>query len=47
MFNQNGRGVFKDVCPLVATLIKEQLNKNNILPNQIQILVTSSEWQDD
>jgi beta-ketodecanoyl-[acyl-carrier-protein] synthase len=35
MFNQNGRGVFKDVCPLVASLIKEQLNKNNILPNQI------------
>jgi beta-ketodecanoyl-[acyl-carrier-protein] synthase len=35
MFNQNGRGVFKDVCPLVASLIKEQLKNNNIRPNEI------------
>ena len=35
LFHQNGRGVFKDVCPLVASLISEQLNKNNILPEEI------------
>jgi len=35
LFHQNGRGVFKDVCPLVASLISEQLNKNNILPKEI------------
>ena len=35
LFHQNGRGVFKDVCPLVASLISEQLEKNNILPEEI------------
>ena len=33
--HQNGRGVFKDVCPLVASLITEQLDKNNILPGEV------------
>ena len=35
LFHQNGRGVFKDVCPLVATLISEQLKKNKISPEEI------------
>ena len=35
LFHQNGRGVFKDVCPLVASLISDQLEKNNILPKEI------------
>ena len=35
LFHQNGRGVFKDVCPLVASLISDQLEKNNIKPNDI------------
>ena len=35
LFHQNGRGVFKDVCPLVASLISNQLEKNNILPEEI------------
>ena len=35
LFHQNGRGVFKDVCPLVASLISEQLKKNNIAPEEI------------
>ena len=35
LFHQNGRGVFKDVCPLVASLITNQLEKNNILPQEI------------
>ena len=35
LFHQNGRGVFKDVCPLVASLISEQLKKNNIAPQEI------------
>ena len=35
LFHQNGRGVFKDVCPLVASLISEQLSKNNITPSEI------------
>ena len=35
LFHQNGRGVFKDVCPLVASLISEQLEKNNISPEEI------------
>ena len=43
LFHQNGRGVFKDVCPLVASLISNQLEKNNILPEgNIKVLVTSS-----
>ena len=35
LFHQNGRGVFKDVCPLVASLISNQLDKNNIPPEDI------------
>ena len=35
LFHQNGRGVFKDVCPLVASLISNQLDKNNIAPENI------------
>ena len=35
LFHQNGRGVFKDVCPLVASLISKQLQKNNISPKEI------------
>tara|TARA_B100000767_G_scaffold273049_1_gene302187 strand:+ start:2414 stop:3529 length:1116 start_codon:yes stop_codon:yes gene_type:complete len=32
LFTQNGRSVFKDVCPLVASLILEQLKDNDINP---------------
>lgn len=35
IFNQNGSSVFKEVCPLVAKLITEQLEKNNIKPDEI------------
>ena len=35
LFHQNGRGVFKDVCPLVASLISNQLDKSNIAPEDI------------
>ena len=35
IFNQNGNSVFKEVCPLVAKLITEQLEKNKIKPNEI------------
>jgi beta-ketodecanoyl-[acyl-carrier-protein] synthase len=35
LFHQNGRGVFKDVCPLVASLISKQLEKNDISPEEI------------
>ena len=35
LFHQNGRGVFKDVCPLVASLISDQLEKNNIASSDI------------
>ena len=35
MFDQNGRSVFKDVCPLVAALISNQLEKNSINPNDV------------
>jgi beta-ketodecanoyl-[acyl-carrier-protein] synthase len=35
LFHQNGRGVFKDVCPLVASLISEQLEKNDISSEEI------------
>jgi beta-ketodecanoyl-[acyl-carrier-protein] synthase len=35
LFHQNGRGVFKDVCPLVSKLISDQLKLNNILPENI------------
>ena len=35
IFNQNGSSVFKEVCPLVAKFISEQLKKNNIKPEDI------------
>lgn len=35
-FRQDGRKVFKEVCPLVAKMITAQLEKNNILPNQVK-----------
>ena len=35
LFYQNGRSVFKEVCPLVAKTILEQLSKNSISPNEI------------
>ena len=35
LFDQNGRSVFKDVCPLVSSLISNQLEKNNINPNDV------------
>ena len=35
LFNQNGRSVFKEVCPLVAELISNQLKSNNIDPHDI------------
>ena len=35
LFRQNGRSVFKDVCPLVASLINEQLDTNNINQEEI------------
>ena len=33
LFHQNAKGVFKDVCPLVASLITDQLKSNNIEPS--------------
>jgi len=35
-FRQDGRKVFKEVCPLVAKMITEQLNKNAIAPENIK-----------
>ncbi|MFU9047153.1 beta-ketoacyl-ACP synthase III [Acinetobacter tibetensis] len=35
-FRQDGRKVFKEVCPLVAKMITAQLEKNNILPSQVK-----------
>lgn len=35
LFHQNGKGVFKDVCPLVASLITDQLKSKNIEPSDI------------
>ena len=36
LFRQDGRKVFKDVCPLVAKIIGEQLQKLNLTPNDIK-----------
>ena len=36
LFNQDGRKVFKEVCPLVAKTIKNQVEKNNLTPEQIK-----------
>jgi beta-ketodecanoyl-[acyl-carrier-protein] synthase len=35
LFYQNGNSVFKEVCPMVAKFISEQLVNNNIKPNEI------------
>ena len=38
LFRQNGRSVFKDVCPLVSSIIKDQLEVNGLLPADISKL---------
>ena len=35
MFRQNGRSVFKEVCPMVAEFISSQLDSKNIQPKEI------------
>lgn len=35
-FRQDGRKVFKEVCPLVAKIITKQLEKNQIAPDQVK-----------
>ncbi len=35
-FRQDGRKVFKEVCPLVAKMITAQLKKNSIQPNEVK-----------
>ncbi|MDQ8951992.1 beta-ketoacyl-ACP synthase III [Acinetobacter rudis] len=35
-FRQDGRKVFKEVCPLVAKIITQQLEKNQIAPEQVK-----------
>ncbi|WP_325087459.1 beta-ketoacyl-ACP synthase III [Acinetobacter johnsonii] len=37
-FAQDGRKVFKEVCPLVAKMITAQLEKNNIAPTDVKRL---------
>ena len=36
LFVQNGRSVFKEVMPMVASLISEHLEENNLLPDEIE-----------
>lgn len=36
LFNQDGRKVFKEVCPLVAQMINQQLEKNQLLADQVK-----------
>ncbi|MDD2944623.1 beta-ketoacyl-ACP synthase III [Acinetobacter haemolyticus] len=36
LFRQDGRKVFKEVCPLVAKIITKQLEKNNIAPSNVK-----------
>ena len=36
LFRQDGRKVFKEVCPLVAKMISNQLEKNQIKPEQVK-----------
>ena len=36
LFNQDGRKVFKEVCPLVAKIITAQLEKNEIAPSNVK-----------
>ncbi len=38
LFVQQGRKVFKEVSPMVANLIKEQLDRNNLAPDQLKRL---------
>ena len=38
-FRQDGRKVFKEVCPLVAKMITAQLEKNHIAPTDETLLV--------
>ena len=35
LFVQNGRSVFKEVMPMVASLISEHLEENNLSPNEV------------
>ena len=35
LFKQNGRSVFKEVCPMVVQLIEDQLNSLNLSTNDI------------
>ncbi|NNH00362.1 beta-ketoacyl-ACP synthase III [Acinetobacter sp. ANC 5414] len=36
LFRQDGRKVFKEVCPLVAKIITKQLEKNDIAPSNVK-----------
>jgi beta-ketodecanoyl-[acyl-carrier-protein] synthase len=36
LFVQNGRSVFKEVMPMVTTLISEHLEENNLLPDEVE-----------
>ena len=36
LFVQNGRSVFKEVMPMVASLISEHLEENNLSPNEVE-----------
>ena len=36
LFVQNGRSVFKEVMPMVASLISDHLEENNLLPDQVE-----------
>ena len=36
LFMQEGRKVFKEVCPLVAKMITKQLQKNEIEPSNVK-----------
>jgi len=47
LFHQNGRGVFKDVCPLVASLISNQLDKNNTNGKMIRLITSKILGTDD
>ena len=38
LFMQNGRKVFRDVCPKVASLIKEQLAKNDLPTDTVKMM---------
>ena len=36
MFRQNGRSVFKEVCPMVVEIITNQLSKLKFDPNDVK-----------